>query len=236
MQVGILLYPGVTAFEALVPYGVFRRVPDARVHLAAHRTGRVPTQGTKVALLADTTLAEVPSPDVVVVPGGLGIRRLLDDQRALDWVAQAHQTSEWTTAVSTGSVLLAAAGVLEGDATTHWLATDLLEEQGAHAVPARLVRSGRILTAEGAAASFEMALDVVTRMAGAAVASRIRDELDVECLGPMEPGRPAREETLAALAGADDLDQHPVYVLGPGKEPRRRKSAKGRIELLFAPT
>jgi putative intracellular protease/amidase len=237
MQVAVLLYPGVTAFEALGPYGVWRRVSDSTVHLVADRVGRVPTQGTSVALLAGSTLDDVPTPDIVVVPGGLGIRRLVEDEAALAWVAAAHETSEWTTAVSTGSVLLAAAGVLEGDATTHWLATDLLEEQGAHAVPGRIVRSGKVLTAEGAVAAVEVALDLVARLRGAEESARIREELDLEALGPMDPGRPAKPEVLAALAGGeDDPDALPVYVLGPGTDRRRpRKSAKGRIELAFSP-
>jgi putative intracellular protease/amidase len=233
MEVAILLSPGVTAFEALGPFGVFRRVPGARVHLVAEAPGRVPTQGTRMALLADAAFADHPDPDVVVVPGGIGIRRLVEDEATVTWVARAHESSQWTTAVSTGSVLLAAAGVLEGDATTHWLATDLLEEQGAHAVPERLVRSGKVLTAEGAAAAIEMALDVVARLVDPATATRIRDELDVEDLGPMDPTKPARPETLVALAGPDELDAEPAYVL-EGTAPRRRKHAKGRIDLTFA--
>jgi putative intracellular protease/amidase len=236
MQVAILLSPGVTAFEALGPYGVFRRVPGARVHLVAGAPGRVPTQGSSVALLAAAAMEDHPTPDVVVVPGGIGIRRLVEDQRARAWVAGAHGTSEWTTAVSTGSVLLAAAGVLDGDATTHWLATDLLEDQGAHAVAERVVRSGKVLTAEGAAAAVEMALEVVARMVDPATAARIREALDADELGPLDPTRPARPETLVALAGPDDLEPQPAYVLGPATGPaKRRKSAKGRIEILFAP-
>ncbi len=234
MQVAILLSPGVTAFEALGPYGVFRRVPGAEVHLVAEQRGRVTTQGAKVALLAGATLADHPHPDVIVVPGGLGIRRLVEDEAAVAWVAAAHEESLWTTAVSTGSVLLAAAGVLEGDATTHWLATELLEEKGAHAVPERLVRSGKVLTAEGAAAAVEMALEVVARVVDPATAARIRAELDVDDLGPMEPGKPARPETLVALAGPDELDTEPAYVLEGAPAPRRRRHAKGRIDLTFA--
>jgi len=237
MEVAILLSPGVTAFEALGPYGVFRRVPDARVHLVAEAVGRLSTHGSSVALLADAVMDDHPRPDVVVVPGGIGIRRLVEDEHAVAWVAAAHETSEWTTAVSTGSVLLAAAGVLHGDATTHWLATDLLEEQGAHAVAERIVRSGKVLTAEGAAAAVEMSLDVVARLVDPATAARIREDLDVDELGPLDPQKPVRPETLIALAGPDELDPEPAYVLGPatGKEKRRRKPAKGRIEILFAP-
>jgi putative intracellular protease/amidase len=235
MEVAILLSPGVTAFEALAPFGVFRRVPGAEVHLVAERPGRVSSQGAKVALLAGASRDDHPRPDVVVVPGGLGIRRLVADDAARAWVTEAHEHSQWTTAVSTGSVLLAAAGVLEGDATTHWLATELLEEQGAHAVPERLVRTGKVLTAEGAAASIEMALEVVARLVDPATAARIRDELDAEELGPMDPTRPARTETLVALAGPDELDPEPAYVVEGSPSRRRKKSAKGRIELLFTP-
>ncbi len=235
MKAAILLFPGVTAFEALGPFGVFRRVPGGSARLVAAEAGRVPTQGSKVALLADATYEDVPHPDVVVVPGGLGIRRLVDDEAARAWVAEAHTTTTWTTSVSTGSVLLAAAGVLDGDATTHWLATELLEEQGAHAVAEAIVRSGRVMTAKGSVAAIEMALEVVRRQCGADVAGRIRRELDVEALGPMDPGKPTPTETLVALAGPDELSEAPAYVLGPGKAPMRRKASTGRIELLAAP-
>ena len=238
MEVAILLSPGVTAFEALGPYGVFRRVPGANVHLVAASPGRIPTQGSKVALLAGASMADHPTPDVVVVPGGIGIRRLLDDEAAVAWVATAHETSLVTTAVSTGSVLLAAAGVLEGDATTHWLATELLEEQGAHAVPRRIVRSGRVVTAQGAAAAVEMALELVARLVDPSTAARIRDDIEVDELGPLDPLRPVRTETLVTFAGPDELDPEPAYVLGPatGSPKRRRRPAKGRIEVLFAPS
>ena len=238
MEVAILLSPGVTAFEALGPYGVFRRVPGAEVHLVADRPGRMTTHGSKVALLADSAMGDHPHPDVVVVPGGIGIRRLVEDRWTMAWITEAHETSLMTTAVSTGSVLLAAAGVLEGDATTHWLATDLLEEQGAHAVTGRLVRSGKVLTAEGAPAAVEMALQVVSELVDPATAAQIGEEMEVDELGPMDPLRPVEAETLVTLAGPDDLDPDPVYVLGgaPAPKKRRGRSAKGRIEILFAPT
>ncbi len=236
MQVAILLSPGVTAFEALGPYGVFRRVPEAEVHLVAEQPGRVTTHGSKVALLAGSAMSEYPTPDVVVVPGGIGIRRLVDDVWTVAWVKDAHETSLVTTAVSTGSVLLAAAGVLHGDATTHWLATDLLEEQGAHSVRERIVRSGKVITAEGAPAAVEMALQVVADLVDQATADRIREDLDLDDLGPMDPLQPVEDDTLVALAGPDELDPEPAYVIsGTGSPKRKRRAAKGRIEILFAP-
>jgi len=236
MEVAILLSPGVTAFEALGPYGVFRRVPGASVHLVAEAPGRVPAHGAKVALLADAALSDHPHPDLVVVPGGLGIRRLVESRHAVDWLVDAHSASRLTTAVSTGSVLLATAGVLEGDATTHWLATELLEEQGAHAVHGNVVRSGKVLTSTGAASAIEMSLQVVRELVDAELAERIRAELAVEDLGPMDPRKPVERSTLVTLAGPDELDPTPAYVLG-GTAPtkKRRRPAKGRIEILFAP-
>jgi putative intracellular protease/amidase len=235
MEVAILLSPGVTAFEALGPYGVFRRVPSARVHLVADHPGRVPAHGSKVALLAGAAMADHAHPDVVLVPGGIGIRRLVEDEAAVAWVRAAHETSRLTTSVSTGSVLLAAAGVLEGDATTHWLATELLEEQGAHAVPGRVVRSGKVITAQGAPSALEMALDVVAELVDRETSDRIRDELGVEELGPMDPLKPADPTTLVTLAGPDEIDPEPAYVLGGPAPKRKRRAAKGRIEILFAP-
>ena len=91
MEVAVLLSPGVTAFEALGPYGVFRRVPGARVRLVAEAVGRIPTHGSRVALLADAAMDDHPTPDVVVVPGGIGIRRLVEDDHAVAWVAAAHE-------------------------------------------------------------------------------------------------------------------------------------------------
>jgi putative intracellular protease/amidase len=236
MRVAILLSPGVTAFEALGPYGVFRRVPGAEVHLVADQPGRVTTHGSKVALLADAAMSEHPTPEVIVVPGGIGVRRLVEHGPTVAWVKEAHATSLVTTAVSTGSVLLAAAGVLAGDATTHWLATDLLEEQGAHAVTGRIVRSGKVITAEGAPSAVEMALQVVAELVDPQTAARIAEEIHVDELGPMDPSRPVEVETLVTLAGPDELDPEPAYVLG-GSAPikRKRRSAKGRIEILFAP-
>jgi putative intracellular protease/amidase len=235
MQVAVLLSPGVTAFEALGPYAVFRRLPGAEVHLVADRVGRVPTQGSKVALIADTVLGDDVRPDVLVVPGGIGIRRLVEDRPTVHWVREAHAAAQRTLAVSTGSVLLAAAGALDGDATTHWLATDLLEERGVHAVSEPIVRAGDVLTATGALFALEASLQVVADLVDPTTAARIRDAIDPEDLGPLDPTRTVEEETLVTLAGPDDLDPDPVYVLGGAPPKRRRRSAKGRIEILFAP-
>ncbi len=178
MDVAILVHDGVSAAEALAPAEVFRRVPDVAVHFVAHRPGPHPTQGRPGVLVADRAVADWPHPDTLVVPGGLGVRRLVEDGPLLAWIAQAHCTSQWTAGISTGTHLLGAAGVLDGcDATGHWLLVD--ELTGAGAVPSadRLVRHGRVITATGSASAFDLALLIVDRTFGAEVAGRVRAEL-----------------------------------------------------------
>src|SRR5665809_90991 len=95
------------------------RLPGANVRFIAAEPGPVRTENGMLALVADHRLDEVTSPDVVMVPGGIGTRALLDDETLIGWIRAAHETSEWTTSVCTGSLLLGAAGVLDGlDATS----------------------------------------------------------------------------------------------------------------------
>lgn len=178
MDVAILLYDGVTAAEALAPYEVFRQVPDVEVHFVAARPGPHNTQGRPGVLVADRALADWPHPDTLVVPGGLGARRLLNEVGLVAWIAEAHRGTQWTTAVSTGSMLLGAAGALDGcDATGHWLVLDELPSVGAVPQRDRLVRHGRVVTASGATSGFDLALLVVERSYGTEMVARVRAAL-----------------------------------------------------------
>lgn len=178
MDVAILVYDGVTAAEALGPYEFFRRVPDVEVHFVADRPGPCNTQGKPGVLVADRALADWTHPDTLVVPGGLGARRLVHDDRLVSWIAEAHRSTQWTTAVSTGSMLLGAAGALDGcDATGHWLVLDELPAVGAVPQRERLVRHGRVVTASGATSSYDLAHLVVERTFGAEAAATVRAQL-----------------------------------------------------------
>lgn len=214
---------GVTASEVLGPYGVFRRVDGAQVHLLGDRAGPVPCQGSKVPLLAESAYPYAdPSglADVLVVPGGLGIRGLVTDRAILDWLRRAAATAPWTIGISTGSVLLSAAGVLDGrEATTHWLATDLLEQQGACSVPERLVHSGTVVTATGAVAGIEAALYVVARLRSGTEADVIRSQLDAETTGRLAANKAVGADALAELVGVGPT---------PLDEPRRRRARPRR--------
>ena len=99
---------------AIGPYEVLSRLPEARVRFIAHEPGPVTTDNGMLQLVAEAALQDVPEPDVICVPGGFGTRALLDDEPLLQWLRHAHETSTWTTSVCTGSLLLAAAGILDG--------------------------------------------------------------------------------------------------------------------------
>ncbi len=132
MEIAIPMYDRFTALDAIGPYEVLSRLPDARVTWLAHEPGLVRTDNGMLALEATAAFEDLPAPDVIVVPGGTGTRALLEDERLLAWLRGAHATSTWTTSVCTGSLLLAAAGILDGvPATTHWLELETLAGLGA---------------------------------------------------------------------------------------------------------
>jgi len=127
MQIAIPMYDRFTALDAIGPYEVLSRLPDAEVTWLAHEPGLVRTDNGMLAIEATATFEELPDPDIVLVPGGIGTRELLDDERLIPWLRRAHETSTWTTSVCTGSLLLGAAGILDGlRATGHWLELDPL--------------------------------------------------------------------------------------------------------------
>lgn len=164
MQVAIPLFPRFTALDAVGPYEVLQRVPGIDVVFIGHRRGEVRSDNGMLGMSCDARFGDLPRPDVVVVPGGIGTRALLDDSELLNWVRTAHAHTKFTTSVCTGSLLLAAAGLLDGlTATTHWGAADGLEDLGARYVEQRVVEHlpERIVTAAGVSSGIDMALRLV---------------------------------------------------------------------------
>jgi transcriptional regulator GlxA family with amidase domain len=216
VDVVILLYDGVGTVEALGPHAVLRRLPGARVRFVSEEPGPQLGHDPAVTLLADFHLSHATSPDIVVVPGGFGEPRLVEDSELLRWLRQVHPTSRWTMASSTGSVLLAAAGLLRGqEATTHWLAHDLLRSHGARPVSRRVVEQGKVITCIGASAALEMALVVAEREAGPEVAARIRRELESDLDAPFTVGKPPSHAAITRwwedAGGAGDEDTGPWW-------------------------
>lgn len=178
MQVVVVLFDGVTADDAVGPSDVLGQLPDTTVRFVAVRRGAQLTQGGPAQLVADTTLAEVNAAGVLLVPGGIGIRGLVADQQLLSWIRMVHRTTTWTAAVSTGSIVLAAAGILNGvPATTHWLAMGTLAHYGAVPVAAPIVSHGKIITAAGDVSAVRMALTLAERIAGPAAAAEVQTKI-----------------------------------------------------------
>jgi transcriptional regulator GlxA family with amidase domain len=191
MNTAILLYDGFTALDAIGPYEVLSRLPGSRVTFVAAETGPVRTDNRMLAIDADAELADLPAPDIVLVPGGPGEVAARAGGPALDWLRAAHETSTWTTSVCTGSLILAAAGLLDGRrATGHWLAMDKLRELGATAVAERFVFDGKIVTAAGVSAGIDMALALAARIAGDDVAQTIQLGIEYDPHPPFGAGAP----------------------------------------------
>lgn len=201
MLVAILLFDRVTALDAVGPYEVLQRVPGAEIVFPAARPGPQRTDGA-LALVADASLDDVPAADVLVVPGGFGTRPLIHDEALLDWIRRVHATTTWTASVCTGSLLLAAAGLLDGlEATTHWLVKDLLASLGAVPVDRRVVEQGRLLTAAGVSSGIDLALVLAARLAGDDVAKAIQLAIEYDPDPPFDTGSPAKAgERIVALA------------------------------------
>ncbi|MDQ3632265.1 MAG: DJ-1/PfpI family protein [Actinomycetota bacterium] len=193
MQIAILLFDRVTALDAVGPYEVLRLLPEADVRLVAGVPGEKVTDGGPLKLVADHALADVPSPEIVVVPGGPGARALFGDESVLAWLRSAHEHSRWTTSVCWGSAVLGAAGLLEGlRATSHWLERGGLAEHGARPVNQRVVVSGKVITSAGVSAGIDMALRLAALEAGDSVAQAIQLLIEYDPQPPFDAGSPDR--------------------------------------------
>jgi transcriptional regulator GlxA family with amidase domain len=175
VNIAIPIFDELTALDAVGPYEVLSRLPGAEVSFVALEPGPKRTETKMLALVADRALEELPHPEIIVFPGGYGTRSLMRDERMLAWLREAHAHAEWTTSVCTGALVLAAAGILDGlEATTHWLALDILAEHGATPVSRRVVEQGSVITAAGVSAGIDMALTLAARIAGDEYAQAIQ--------------------------------------------------------------
>jgi transcriptional regulator GlxA family with amidase domain len=193
MDVAIPIFDQITALDAIGPYEVLSRLPRTRVHFLALEPGLVRTENGMLALCADGTLSSLQHPDVIVVPGGFGTRALMKDEQVLAWLRTAHESSQWTTSVCTGALVLAAAGILDGlEATTHWLLLDKLGELGARPVSRRVVEQGKVITAAGVSSGIDMALTLAARIAGEDMACAIQLAIEYDPEPPFDSGSAAK--------------------------------------------
>jgi putative intracellular protease/amidase len=189
MRIAIPLYDRFTALDAVGPYEVLQRLPGAEITWLAAEPGPVGADTGQLHLIADAAFDEVPDPDILVVPGGTGTNAVLDDERLVGWIRRAHETSRWTTSVCTGSLLLGAAGVLDGlEATSHWLDAPELERFGARPTGRRVVEQGKVITAAGVSSGIDMGLTLAARIAGPEVAQAIQLGIEYDPEPPFDAG------------------------------------------------
>ena len=168
MQIAILLFERFTALDAVGPYEVLSRLPDATVTFVAERPGVKRTDSGLLGLEADAALGELERPDIVLVPGGPGQAALMQDGPVHEWLRAAHEHSTWTASVCTGALILAGGGVARGQARDEPTGPTLgeLARMGVEAVPERYVFDGKLVTAAGVSAGIDMALALAARIAG----------------------------------------------------------------------
>ena len=189
MLIAVALFEQVTALDAIGPCEVLQRLPGAEVCFVGHRKGEVRTDNGFLGLTVDNTFDEVEDPDIVLVPGGVGTRVLVHDDEILNWIRTTHETSQFTCSVCTGSLLLAAAGVLRGlRATTHFSARQLLAKYGAEPSDDRVVQEGKVITAAGVSSGIDMALRLAEQLTDETTAKALQLMIEYDPQPPHDAG------------------------------------------------
>ncbi|GAA10932.1 DJ-1/PfpI family protein [Gordonia alkanivorans] len=219
-QIAIVLYPRFTALDLIGPYEVLRMLPDAEVRFVTHEAGPVVADSGVLLIGATHSFDETPSPDLILVPGGPGCFGAAKDEKLLDWLRAVSPGAQWTTSVCTGSVVLAAAGLLDGlRATTHWSSLAALSLYGVTAVPdERIVRAGpdeRIVTAAGVSAGIDLALWLADEIAGTKKAEAIQLAIEYDPQPHLDSGHRSKASagTITASTLLLSRDVHKPEVL-----------------------
>src|SRR5580700_11029852 len=193
MQIVIVLFDRFTALDAVGPYQVLVSLPGAEVVFAAEQPGVIGDDAGLLKLSAEAALADLPHPDMVLVPGGPGQLDQMHDGPLHQWLRAADQTTAWTTSVCTGSLILAAAGLLKGRrATSYWMALGELGQFGAIPVAERVVFDEKYVTAAGVSSGIDMGLTLAGRIAGDKAAQAIQLGIEYDPQPPYDAGSPDR--------------------------------------------
>lgn len=193
MKIAALVFDKITVLDIVGPTELLSWVPGSEIVWIGKEIGPIRAAPTGLSITIERTLEDLSSADILIIPGGPGVRLLLEDEQVLDWVRRVHATTQWTTSVCTGSLLLGAAGLLKGlEATTHWNAAATLESYGATYHEKRVVRQGKIVTSAGVSSGIDMALWLVGEIAGddAAKAAQLCIEYDPQ--PPYDAGAPSK--------------------------------------------
>jgi transcriptional regulator GlxA family with amidase domain len=186
----IFLYPDMTTLDFVGPHEVLSRIPGMEVKKVAKVKGPV-TADTGLQIVADYSIDEVERADYLLIPGGMDTFTSMEDAAVVDWVRRIDKTTERTTSVCTGSLLLAKAGLLNGHpATTHWATLEILGQLGADPVEGRFVESGKYMTAAGVSAGIDMGLALTAQLAGDDFAQLVQLLIEYDPEPPFNAGSP----------------------------------------------
>jgi transcriptional regulator GlxA family with amidase domain len=207
MQIAIVLYPGLTALDALGPFEILRFIPESEVCFVSHSPGPVTTDSGVLVLEATHGFEAVPVPDIILVPGSsTDTLTAIADSRLIDWLKKVHQTTRLTLSVCSGALILGAAGILTGHpATTHWMVQEMLPEFGAEPRPdQRIVKAGKIYTAAGVSAGIDLGLQVMAEICGRERAEIIQLLIEYDPRPPFDAGHITKASgTVIAAARAE---------------------------------
>jgi cyclohexyl-isocyanide hydratase len=219
IRIGMVLFPNLTQLDLTGPFEVLNTSPFTEIDLLWHRLEPVTAHGGLV-LTPTATFAAYGPPDVLFVPGGPGVLEAMEDEALLGFIAGAAPSVRVLTSVCTGSLILAAAGLLIGKrATCHWSSLDLLSLMGARPVAERVVEDGNIITGAGVTSGIDFGLTVAARLLGRDAAERIQLLLEYDPAPPFQSGSPgaATQATVARV----------TEILSPMIA--KRREAAGRI-------
>lgn len=190
MNIVIYIYNGLTALDAIGPYEVLSRLPDADVKFVAKEKGVIVTDTHFLKLIAEYDISEIDKADILVIPGSVvGFMREAKDKALLSWITKINSTSIWTTSVCSGSIILAATGLLKDKkATSHWGVIHLLKEYGAIPTSERYVQEGKIITAQGVSAGIDMSLYLASQIVGIEKAKAYQLFIEYDPKPPFDSG------------------------------------------------
>jgi len=190
-QIAMLLYPGFTPLDAIGPYHALSQFPGYEFSYVALEAGPI-SDGTATTLIAQKSISEISSVEILIVPGGLpAITMARAGDPLIDWIAKIHPKTEWTISVCTGALMLGAAGILKDvPATTHWYSHSELKDYGAIPTDERVVEFGKIITAAGVSAGIDMSLTLAMRLFGQEFAETMQLDMEYDPKPPFNAGHP----------------------------------------------
>ena len=223
LRIAFLLFPNVTQLDLTGPAQILSRLGEAQVDLVWKTRDPVPTDAG-FSILPTAIFAEVPYADILCVPGGFGLNDVIADDEAMAWVGAVGAGATWVTSVCTGSLILGAAGLLDGyRAGCHWAQRDMLPLFGAIPVDARTVIDRNRVTGGGVTAGIDFALTLIALIRGEAHARMVQLALEYDPQPPFDSGSPAQAgpEIVAAY-------QRRVQALAPTRDEDLRALARRR--------